>query len=207
MTRIIFVRHGRTAHNVAMVITSAAPGAPLDDTGRDQALKLAGELAGEHVDAIYTSPLTRAAQTADILAAELGTGPVHVHPDLRECSVGDLEGASGPEAFARFDGAIESWHLRSDLARALGSGGESGTEAVERVRRVVAEIESRHEGTVVVVSHSTVLQIALPNLCENLPASYGHRRWIANAGYVDTRPTETGRTCATWSGTTPGTGE
>ncbi|MFJ9890370.1 histidine phosphatase family protein [Streptomyces sp. NPDC091287] len=200
MTHILFVRHGRTAHNVAMVITAAAPGAPLDETGRAQARQLADELVGENVEAIYTSPLTRAVQTADILADGLGAGRPRVHPGLRECSVGDLEGSSGPEAFAEFDGAIESWHLRSALELPLGPRGESGTAAVRRIREVTAEIEARHEGTVVVVSHSTVLQIALPNLCANLPASYGHRRWIANAGYVETRTTEAGLSCVTWSG-------
>ncbi|ATW50687.1 histidine phosphatase family protein [Streptomyces peucetius] len=200
MTRILFVRHGRTAHNVAMVITAAAPGAPLDETGRDQARRLAGELADDHVEAVYTSPLTRAVQTAEILAEGLGTGAPRIHPDLRECSVGDLEGTSGAEAFAEFDGALESWHLDSALDRPLGPRGESGTAAVRRIREVVSEITARHEGTVAVVSHSTVLQIALPNLCENLPRSYGHRRWIANAGYVETLTTEAGLTCRTWSG-------
>jgi broad specificity phosphatase PhoE len=102
MTRMIFVRHGETVHNAGLVITSASPGAPLNDRGVRQVKELAVTLAGTGVEAVYTSPLLRARQTAAIIGEACGLEPV-VRDELRECSVGELEGRSDPAAFERLD--------------------------------------------------------------------------------------------------------
>ncbi|WP_322767337.1 histidine phosphatase family protein [Frankia sp. Cr1] len=75
MTEVLFVRHGLPVNGVA------DPG--LAGDGMIQAKRLAAWLAAEQVDALATSPLRRARETAAVLAAELGFVPVEI-PDLRE---------------------------------------------------------------------------------------------------------------------------
>ncbi|MFJ4185175.1 histidine phosphatase family protein [Kitasatospora sp. NPDC089509] len=205
MTTIIFIRHGQTAHNVDLVITSGAPGGPLTPEGERQVAELANELratAAQPVEAVYSSPLRRARQSATIVAAPWGLAPIE-REELRECSVGELEGRSGPEAFARFDSTWDHWYHdeHPDLDYALGPGGESGRQALDRVRAVVRDIITAHpDGTVAVVGHGTVLQLALTWLSDNLRPSFGHRRWIPNAGTVVVAASADGIRCLEWSG-------
>ncbi|MFD9406491.1 histidine phosphatase family protein [Streptomyces sp. NPDC059989] len=202
-TRIIFVRHGETAHNKGLVITAAAPGAPLNARGREQAAELASRLRSVDVAAIYTSPLLRARQTAEELGRARGLDPV-VRIEFRECSVGELEGQGGPAAFERLDSTWEFWYHADDLDYALGPGGETGREALARFTEGVESLADAHRGrTVVVVAHGTVLQLALTRLSDNLPPSFGYRRWIDNCGTVVLDIEDDRTTCLEWSGHPP----
>ena len=69
---------------------------PLNDYGRKQARALADRLAGNDIAAIYTSDLSRARETAEILAERLAL-PVVADPDLRERNWGNWEGLTGTE--------------------------------------------------------------------------------------------------------------
>lgn len=109
---------------------------PLNDRGREQARALAEELAGERIDAIYSSDLSRARDTADAVGARLGVAVV-ADPDLREVDVGPIEGLTAEEARA-FDG----WQ------------GEPKDAHAARVLAAVHRIAERHpDGRVLVVTH------------------------------------------------------
>ncbi len=88
---------------------------PLNETGRDQA-RITAEMLfrdGERWDAIWSSPLSRALETAEIIAERLDLGPIHTDPDLQERNFGAAEGMNRNTRIARFgDGPIpgaESW--------------------------------------------------------------------------------------------------
>lgn len=151
--------------------------------------------------AIYTSPLRRARESADILAAGLRL-PVVEEYDLRECDVGTLEGQSGEAAFARFNETMDRWYLDGDLDFPLGPEGETARAALGRASAVVSRIGATHPGdaTVLVVSHQTLLQLVLTYLSHNLMPSFGHRRWMANGGVslVDVAPEQIA--CVEWDG-------
>ena len=74
MTTILMARHGETDWNRDQRFQGHAD-PPLNDVGREQARELAERLAGERLDAVYTSPLQRASETAAIVAARLGLTP------------------------------------------------------------------------------------------------------------------------------------
>ena len=69
---LLLVRHGRTAANVDLLLDTAHPGSPLDAQGQAQAGALVDRLAGEPIEAIFSSDHTRARQTAAPLAAARG---------------------------------------------------------------------------------------------------------------------------------------
>jgi broad specificity phosphatase PhoE len=145
VTEILLVRHGETEWNRLHRWQGHAD-TPLNDTGRAQARQLARTLAGQRVDAVYSSDLSRASETAAVVAAELGL-PVHVDPDLREIDVGGREGLTREEVEERFpDGAWD---------------GETREQHAERVLRALHRIAERHpDGRVVVVGHGGTLRRA-----------------------------------------------
>src|SRR5213078_2372373 len=95
MTTLLLVRHGETDWNAAGRLQGHTD-RPLSDYGREQARRLADELSSEGVDAIYTSDLARARETAEIVAERLHL-PVVLDPDLREKNWGTWEGLTSVE--------------------------------------------------------------------------------------------------------------
>lgn len=147
MTELILVRHGETDWNRGGRYQGHAD-PPLNREGRRQAQALADELAGMELDAVYTSDLRRAAETAEIIAHERGI-PLHRDAGLREVDVGSWSGLTRAEIEERFPGAE-----RHD--------GESREAHRARVVEALTAIAVRHEGhRIVVVSHEGSLRAVL----------------------------------------------
>lgn len=96
---LLFARHGETHHNVLRQLSTAPPGPPLNATGRLQAEQLAERVTGP-VDALYSSSMTRAVETARIVGTPRGLA-VHVDDGLRELSAGELDGGTDDATFDR----------------------------------------------------------------------------------------------------------
>jgi probable phosphoglycerate mutase len=134
MTTLLLVRHGETDWNAAGRLQGHTD-RPLSDYGREQARRLAEELTGEEFDAIYSSDLARARETAEIVGAELGL-PVALDPDLREKDWGNWEGLTSTE------------RLGVELA------GESTESHQRRMLAAIGRIAAEHPyGRVLVVTH------------------------------------------------------
>ena len=139
MTTLLLVRHGETDWNAEGKLQGHTD-RPLNDYGRRQARALAERLAGEEIEAVYASDLSRARETAEILGAQLGL-PVAVDPDLREKNWGNWEGLTPDE------------RLRIEYE------GESSDDHRARTLRAVERIVERHPaGRVVVVTHGGSLR-------------------------------------------------
>jgi uncharacterized phosphatase len=137
------VRHGETEWNRIGRVQGLSD-IPLNDTGREQARHAGRRLAAERWDAVAASPLRRAAETARIIAAELGLPEPELVDELVERNYGEAEGLTGQEIDARFGGVVQ--------AR------ESREQVVERVRPALLALAERHpEGRVLVVSHGGVI--------------------------------------------------
>ncbi len=93
-TRVLLVRHGQSEWNADGRWQGQAD-PPLTDLGRHQALHASRSLGV--VDAIVSSDLQRAAETAAIISSELGVGPVVLDPDLRERHAGEWQGLTRAE--------------------------------------------------------------------------------------------------------------
>jgi len=148
VTEFLLVRHGETDWNRDRRFQGQA-NPPLNESGREQARALAAELAGEELDAVYTSDLARANETAEIIASLLGV-PVVVDAELREIDVGDWQGLTWPEIEERFPDGVRNWHARGHGWE----GGETydalGERVVEALRRIAA---ARPADRLVIVGH------------------------------------------------------
>jgi broad specificity phosphatase PhoE len=88
---LLFIRHGQTTWNVAHRLPGQLPGVLLNDTGRQQAERLADALTVLPISAIISSPLERARETAEIVAKPRGI-PLQLDPDLMDLNVGHWAG-------------------------------------------------------------------------------------------------------------------
>jgi len=103
------------------------------------------------INAVYSSPLKRALDTAEAIAGYHSL-TVQIEPDLREMEVGDLEGVSIVDLGTSFGQFLLNW--RQGLGTEKLPGGESVAELADRVWAVIESIKSKYDdGNVVVVSH------------------------------------------------------
>jgi broad specificity phosphatase PhoE len=158
MTQLYLVRHGQTDWNVEGRYQGQSD-LPLNAAGRAQVERLSQELAEVPFCAAYSSDLSRARETARLLAAPRGIA-VYLDPRLREISLGVWEGQLVTEIARQYP---EAWaERRRDPARARAPGGESVAEVGVRVGEAADAIASAHPaGPVLVVSHGLALATLL----------------------------------------------
>lgn len=147
-TTICLVRHGETDWNYTRRYQGWSD-IPLNDLGVEQAETVARALAGEHWDAIVSSPLGRAMRTAEAIAAALGIDDIETDPDLRERSYGEAEGLTAEEREATWTGpewpGLEAWDA-----------------VAERAMAALGRIVDRHRGQrVLVVCHGGLINAVL----------------------------------------------
>jgi probable phosphoglycerate mutase len=173
MIRLVLVRHGHTALNTPEGQGQYFRGMtdlPLAEEGVAQAKVTARRMSQQRVDAFYTSPLQRAARTAQILA-EPHNMAVTAVPGLSSMSYGDWAGLLSTEVARRWPDLYEEW--RRDPFSIRVPGGDSVASFRERVVGAVHEILDRHSDgeCVVLVSHEAVCRTlvcalsGLPNHC------------------------------------------
>ena len=154
MTELWLVRHGQTDWNVEGRYQGQAD-QPLNDVGFAQARALARELDGRHFDALYSSDLLRARQTAATIAQQLGL-QVTVDRRLREINQGEWEGQLFTDIVRRYEDEIAA--RREDPVGSRPPGGESVAEVASRIWTAVDEIVLAHPGgRVLLVSHGLAL--------------------------------------------------
>jgi broad specificity phosphatase PhoE len=189
--RIFFVRHGQTDANLESRYCGWTD-VPLNATGRAQALALRPLVSSRTFEAVYASPLSRAAETAAILlggSVDLECAPlspqeralshdVRFDEALREHHFGRFENLTLAQIAAIAPAEAES--LSRDYPSYSFPEGESSSEVYERVADFVAGLSKRHSGDVLVVSHmgTTVAMLAA---MIGLPARDMWRLRIGNA--------------------------
>ena len=148
MATIVLVRHGETDWNVERRWQGHAdPG--LNETGRAQAAAVARSLAAKPFDAVYSSDLARARETAEIIGTELAL-PVQLDARLREVDVGEWSGLTTPEIEQRYPDSLR----RRDEGGIGWEHGETYTAMGDRVVEALHAIAEAHpKGRVLVVTH------------------------------------------------------
>ncbi len=161
MTDIVLIRHGETEWNAIKRLQGHLDIA-LNEEGRRQAVALGRALAVEQFDAIYSSDLMRARQTAEQLAAGRGI-PVHVDPGLRERCFGGFEGMLYADISERYPQAYAEWKAR-DIDARFPEGvhvAETLREFSQRAVDSIIRIANRHRHQkIALVTHGGVLECA-----------------------------------------------
>ncbi len=173
--KLILVRHGETIWNREKKIQGSSD-IGLSERGAEQVQKLALSLRDENIEAIVSSPLKRAYETARAIGA-FHAVPVHVEDDLKELHTGDLEGLTMPEVSARFPAFLAKW--RSDRTSLILPNGESLAELQTRTWQVIERIIGTARNTAV-VSHNFALAAILCKL-QNLDISSTTRMHLSVA--------------------------
>jgi probable phosphoglycerate mutase len=159
-TRLLLVRHGESQVTVRRVVGGERTCTGLSPLGVRQAEALRDRLRREgplHVDALISSTLPRAYETAAVIGSVLDVDVARRDPELVEHRPGDADGVP----FADFADRFEAFDLRRHPDRPLAPGGESLNDFRSRVLAAIARIEAEHRGgTVIVVCHGGVIDIA-----------------------------------------------
>jgi probable phosphoglycerate mutase len=150
------VRHGETERSADHIYSGQAD-VPLTDAGREQARLVGERLADVGIDAIWSSPLCRAADTAEAIASATGA-PVRIDERLIEVDYGELEGFDRDGARDHFDVAFEEW--RSDPFESPLPGMEPLGDALARARSATSDALAGSECPVL-VGHQGILRLVL----------------------------------------------
>ena len=152
--KLILVRHGETQWNKENRVIGYAD-VELNDEGRKQVQRLALVLKEERIDAIYSSPLRRAWETAQEIA-RFHHGEIKADDSFKELDAGELDGLTYKEMLERYGEFLKQWV--SDPGPLTMPGGESLNSVQERAWQAVGRIRERHpDGAIMVVSHNFVI--------------------------------------------------
>ncbi len=159
------IRHGESTFNAEGRVQGNVD-VPLSELGRRQAAAVAAACKSLSADAIFSSPLLRARQTADAIAAVLGMKVIEV-PGLIEIKVGIFEGHLREELERDCPDEFAQW-LSGDPDYVV-PGGESRRTLMQRGRAVLESIAEQNYKRAIIVSHGTILAAAFKALLK-IPA-------------------------------------
>lgn len=156
--RLLLARHGESVANTLRVISNRNLPHALTPRGVMQAEGLAEQLQSQGITTIYSSPIARARQTAEIVGSRLDLA-VDVRDALREPDCGELEGRGDTAAWALHARVRQDWfeYHRWDSRP---PGGESYCDVLNRLTRFMATLVML-EGCVLCVTHGLLIQILL----------------------------------------------
>lgn len=158
MTVFWLVRHGQTEWNREGRWQGQAD-IPLDRTGLEQAARLSERVRGQRFDAVYSSDLRRAYNTAAALAKVNGN-EIIVEADLREICIGEWEGLRIDEICQRFPDEWQAYHYDANWRSP--PGGETLLDLARRLSRLVNSIFRKHQdGQVALVAHKVAIACLL----------------------------------------------
>ncbi len=182
--RLLLARHGTTDWN-ARHVWQGHRDIPLNDLGRAQARTLAERLAAEQIDALWTSDLSRATETAEIVGARIGLDPC-VTAGLREIDVGAWEGLSFADVERTEPETVAALARGEDLPR-----GGTGERIAEFQNRVVAALDeaaaTAPNGTLLLVVHGGLIKALVAYLLEIPTRNIGRLTAGQNASLSEIR--------------------
>lgn len=153
-----WIRHGETAWN-ALGRYQGHQDSPLTDLGRQQAIASARNLRDRGITRLYSSPLRRAFETAEIFAEVLKLKRVHADERLREIGYGEWEGLTQEEVRSRWPELLKAWKRTPHLAAIPGA--ESLQSARSRLLDFSQDAShwSNHKDVVSVITHAGCIRI------------------------------------------------
>ncbi len=160
-TVTVLLRHGQTPLSIERRFSGVGSDPELTEEGRSQARTAAARLAATEFDAILTSPLRRAQETAEIAA---GGREVVVEPEIRETDFGEWEGLTFAEVGRQWPDELSAWLADPTVAP---PGGESFVDTDARVGKALERLMGHYGGSrLLVVSHVTPIKLLVRRALE-----------------------------------------
>jgi len=195
MTDIVLVRHGETEFNREGVFRGRVD-VGLNDAGRRQASAAAEALAREPIAAVYSSPLSRALDTARPIASRHGVEPV-IDEAFQNIDLGEWQGAKKETVRLEQPEAWALWTTEPEQLRI--PGGETLAEVRARAFPRLSELAVKHDGErIAIVSHRSVIRV-LAGAVLGMTDGYFWRFYMDNAGFSILRLNGTGYVIVQWN--------
>ena len=181
---LYFVRHGESEANVQHVISNRASTFALTERGREQAQNLAGQLSDIPFTAIFSSPILRARETAEILSRSFHL-PYQVTEALREYDCGILEEQSDEESWRSHRRFYEDWTVRHNYSNKP-EGGECFTEIQDRFVPFIESFKRGGDDHILLIGHGGLFHLMLPLVLTNIDNEFVRTHWIDHTECVIT---------------------
>jgi broad specificity phosphatase PhoE len=196
-TRLYFVRHGESYANRLRVISNRDLPHALTEAGRAQVERLAKRMMGIPFAALYASPVLRARQSADILAAHLGL-PYTSTAALAEFDLGTLEGRSDAASWRDYDALLDAWLGRGEWHARI-EGGESFDDVRARFMPLIETLTTKPSaGPVLLLGHGGTFMCMFPLILSNVSVDFARERRMNYTEVVIAEARRDGLTCLTW---------
>lgn len=181
MTRFYIVRHGQSEGNATRRFLGHTD-LGLTELGHKQGRKTAEYLKDKGVDAIYSSDLVRAYDTAKYLGDLIGVEPMKTK-ELREIFAGEWEGRELSDILSNYDN-YQIW--LGDFGNVRCDGGESTLELLQRIEKELIRIASVNDGkTVMIATHAAAIRV-MCCLWKGIELSQAKNiKWVSNASVTD----------------------
>jgi len=200
--KIYFVRHGESEANILRQISNRGWVHGLTEKGRGQAAALASKLQDCRISKIYTSPLKRGVETAQILSTALNV-PYEPTGALREFDCGVVEQGADEDSWKLWHWVWDEWHQHGRLDSKI-EGGESYHDLCSRLYPFVQSlISQKPPKNYLLIGHGGLFCSVLPGIMVNEVAIRSQVKdlGLANTAYVTAEPDEDGGLiCLEWAG-------
>lgn len=199
--KLFFVRHGQSVANLLHEFSNSGLKHPLTETGQEQARQLALSFSGLSITQIYSSPVLRAVQTAQVLANTLNA-PLEITEALREWSVGVYEGTTDPVGWEMHRQVQRDWFFEHKYDSKM-PGGENFYEIRARFGALIERLmedgkDSKRQ--VICVAHGGLYVAMLPLFIKNIDYDFVIEQGFPYTGRVETELRPEGLVCLSWCG-------
>ena len=159
MFELLFIRHGQTDFNVESRVMGRQP-IPLNPAGRRQAKKLAEYLKGVKIDALISSPVKRAVETAEFLLNDRPELQLNYDERWSEIEYGEWENLTFNDLTTKYADTWKDYHQNPEKVNI--PGGEKLPLVCERTMQAISDIRRQHpKGRIAIVSHADVIKLAI----------------------------------------------
>jgi broad specificity phosphatase PhoE len=199
--RLYFARHGQSEANTRHIISNRERPLGLTSLGGEQAKTLAKNWSDVPIRAIFSSPVFRARETADILSASLGI-PYQVTEALREYDCGILEDQYDEESWRLHRQYFEDWTLRQNYL-SKPEGGECFEDIRNRFVPFIEGLIRNHvyqDTHILLIGHGGLFLLMLPLILTNIDHTFAVSHGLHNAEYVLAEQEQRKLICLQWGG-------
>jgi broad specificity phosphatase PhoE len=194
--RLYFVRHGESEANILHVISNRESTFGLTERGRRQAKTLAANLKDIPFTAIFSSPILRAKETAEILSQSLHL-TYQVTEALREYDCGILEENSDEESWRLHREFYEDWTLHHNYSNKP-EGGECFFDIQNRFLPFIESLKLQGDDPLLLVGHGGLFHLMLPLILTNIDYDFVRTHWMEHTECVIAELQAEGFVCRQW---------